>query len=114
MGAKKGDEEFPSAPGWYPDPWSATGSGERYFDGKQWGTTERPRARHTSVAVEDRPAEQAHDWGKWRKWTAVIAVLAGVAFAISYFQHHGSSSETASPPPDAVAPGQPHPTTLPK
>ena len=39
----RGKPENPSGPGWYPDPWSADGKGERYFDGKRWGTTERPR-----------------------------------------------------------------------
>jgi len=50
-GAKPDD---PSAPGWYPDPWSADGKGERYFDGKRWGSTERPRGRHTVVMVDER------------------------------------------------------------
>jgi hypothetical protein len=49
MGPKQGGTNpyQPDAPGWYPDPWSATGGGERYFDGKRWGTNERPRARHS-------------------------------------------------------------------
>ena len=57
MGRKErdGDPYRPDAPGWYPDPWSATGSGERYFDGKQWGTSERPRARESNVVVPLRP-----------------------------------------------------------
>jgi hypothetical protein len=53
MGRKErdGDPYHPDAPGWYPDPWSATGGGERYFDGKHWGSTERPRARESTVVV---------------------------------------------------------------
>ena len=47
--AERGQPEKPSGPGWYPDPWSADGKGERYFDGKHWGSTERPRGRHTTV-----------------------------------------------------------------
>jgi hypothetical protein len=47
-----GPSTNPKEPGWYPDPWSATGEGERYFDGKHWGTTERPMGRHTVVAKE--------------------------------------------------------------
>jgi hypothetical protein len=43
------DPYQPDAPGWYPDPFSATGTGERYFDGRTWGTSERPRGRHTSA-----------------------------------------------------------------
>jgi hypothetical protein len=45
---------MPREPGWYPDPFSATGDGERYFDGKGWGSTEWPRGRHT--VTELRPA----------------------------------------------------------
>src|SRR2546421_9815019 len=45
---KKGEEDWPEEPGWYPDPWSATGKDERYFDGKRWGTTDRPLGRDTS------------------------------------------------------------------
>jgi len=53
MGRKERDADpyLPDAPGWYPDPFSATGTGERYFDGKQWGTTERPRGRESTVVV---------------------------------------------------------------
>lgn len=39
----------PSTPGWYPDPWSATGRGERYFDGDAWGKTDRPIGRELSA-----------------------------------------------------------------
>jgi hypothetical protein len=49
------DPYQPDEPGWYPDPWSATGTGERYFDGKRWGTNERPRARHSTVVVASKP-----------------------------------------------------------
>ena len=42
-GRRKRDESDdalrPSAPGWYPDPFSADGSGERYFDGSGWSAT---------------------------------------------------------------------------
>jgi len=49
-GRRGGDgPEQPRAPGWYPDPWSATGEGERYFDGKRWGTNERPLGRHSTT-----------------------------------------------------------------
>jgi hypothetical protein len=53
MGRKQGEHDpyQPDAPGWYADPWSATGTGERYFDGKQWGTNERPRGRHSTTAA---------------------------------------------------------------
>src|SRR5258708_2971495 len=41
--------KLPRAPGWYPDPWSAPGEGQRFFDGKQWGSTE-PFGRHATVS----------------------------------------------------------------
>ena len=57
MGRKQGDTDQyqPDAPGWYPDPWSATGGGERYFDGKRWGTSERPRGRLSTNVVTMKP-----------------------------------------------------------
>jgi hypothetical protein len=60
----------PREPGWYPDPFSATGTGERYFDGERWGSSLTPLAGHTpkpkkekgqrsrgraSVDVDERP-----------------------------------------------------------
>jgi len=49
-GRKQDDHEIhPGKPGWYPDPWSADGKGERYFDGKKWGTSERPLPREATV-----------------------------------------------------------------
>jgi len=56
VAAGRGREgEHPTEPGWYPDPWSATGDGERYFDGKRWGTSEKPLGRHTVATLEARP-----------------------------------------------------------
>jgi hypothetical protein len=49
MGRGNAESEQPSAPGWYPDPWSATGAGERYFDGDRWRTTERPLEQDTTA-----------------------------------------------------------------
>jgi hypothetical protein len=49
-GGKQDDSDIrPAKPGWYPDPWSADGRGERYFDGKKWGTSERPLPREATV-----------------------------------------------------------------
>jgi len=48
-GKKDDDTERPRAAGWYPDPWSATGEGERYYDGKKWGSSARPLGRHTQT-----------------------------------------------------------------
>jgi hypothetical protein len=51
----KDDPKKPDEPGWYTDPFSATGTGERYWDGKKWGTDERPLGRHsTGVTTEAR------------------------------------------------------------
>ena len=55
MAGGKDDPTQPSEPGWYEDPFSATGTGERYWDGKKWGTNERPLGRHsTGVTTEAR------------------------------------------------------------
>ena len=64
MGRKQGDTDQyqPDAPGWYPDPWSATGGGERYFDGKRWGTNERPRGS----SLHERHHHEAAA-GAWRQ-----------------------------------------------
>jgi hypothetical protein len=49
-GGKADDNDIrPGKAGWYPDPWSADGKGERYFDGKKWGTAERPLPREATV-----------------------------------------------------------------
>ena len=46
MGRKEGDTDpyQPDAPGGIPTRGARPGRGERYFDGKRWGTNERPRA----------------------------------------------------------------------
>ncbi len=59
MGGRNARPDRPRAPGWYPDPWSATGDGERYFDGERWGSTERPLGRQTTVLVDERPSRRA-------------------------------------------------------
>jgi hypothetical protein len=87
MGRKERDSDpyQPDAPGWYPDPWSATGSGERYFDGKQWGTSERPRARESTVVVPmRRPRGRGRGPGGVKAFVArhripIILVLIGAA-----------------------------------
>lgn len=55
MAGGKEDPTKPRDAGWYDDPFSATGTGERYWDGKKWGTNERPLGRHsTGVTTEAR------------------------------------------------------------
>jgi hypothetical protein len=93
--AKGGDEQpgTPSAPGWYPDPWSATGEGERYFDGRRWGTTERPLGRHTVATVEpgDRPTP-----GRSRRMLVpilVLVALVGVYLGVSNLLGGGADGD---------------------
>jgi hypothetical protein len=69
--------EHPDAPGWYPDPWSATGEGERYFDGTHWGTTEKPMGRHT-VAVKEVPLDPPRPERR-RGILAVVVLVVAVA-----------------------------------
>jgi hypothetical protein len=71
----------PSAAGWYPDPWSATGSGERYFDGKQWGSTERPLARHATQPVDLRSRARRPRRGRVLLVVLVVAAIGGAAWA---------------------------------
>ncbi len=108
----------PTEPGWYPDPWSATGDGERYFDGTRWGTTEKPLARHTVVTVEpgDAPAP-----GRFRR--AIVPVLVLVALVGAYFavsrmtgsdDSSGEQTEvTDAPPPSAEEASKPLGTPAP-
>lgn len=74
----------PDAPGWYPDPWSADGKGERYYDGKAWQTTaanvvpmqrrrRRRRARNRSGGSRVGPA-------------VVVLVVLGVV-GYTWWQH---------------------------
>jgi hypothetical protein len=71
----------PREAGWYPDPWSATGEGERYFDGQRWGTNERPLGRHTTAVIEPTTRERSGS-GRDRRTIAgvviVVALIAGV------------------------------------
>jgi hypothetical protein len=99
MAGKGQTPETPRAPGWYPDPFSATGDGERYFDGKGWGTSERPRGRHT--VSEPRPVT---DLGPRRVRSRLrrarpligLLVLVGLAVAIVQFRPgSGSGSDSA-------------------
>ena len=64
----------PRAPGWYPDPWSATEGEKRYFDGTAW-------VRNESVAgnVVKAPRRRRSMW-----WIGalVLVIAAAVAFAV--------------------------------
>lgn len=60
---RKKADALPSAPGWYPDPFSATGTGERYFDGKKW-TSNADRAERV---VSELPGRHRRRLRKLRK-----------------------------------------------
>jgi hypothetical protein len=95
----------PKEPGWYPDPWSATGDGERYFDGKRWGTSERPMGRHTVVTKEPANDEPS----RLRRLVVpvvVLVVLVGAYLTVSRLTDssddsagHQDSGRVDGPPP---------------
>lgn len=129
--SRKGGGEHPSEPGWYPDPWSATGTGERYFDGERWGTSDRPLARHTSTVVEegssrarrrrsaastrsrpetDRTSPISSGSSRVRKVVlpvALLVLLVGATWVLQH-SHHSSSSTSASTA--TTAPDHPPPS----
>jgi len=110
-GSKGDDANRPAKAGWYPDPWSADGRGERYFDGKKWGTSERPLAREATVTklTGRRGARR-----RMRQLGPVLVFLTAVLAVWGIGQlresgHHGSSiissppvTQNASPAPDST------------
>ena len=89
--------ESPPAPGWYPDPWSATGTGERYFDGKRWGTTERPLGRESAPIEPVRTSPLRARKGRGRTVVSIAIVLALVA-VVWFLQRPDGGSDRASAP----------------
>jgi Protein of unknown function (DUF2510)/Matrixin len=99
-----GDDEGirPAKPGWYPDPWSADGRGERYFDGKKWGTAERPLGREATVtALASRRGRGLR--GRLRSFGPlmifVAAVLAVWGIPKLLHSHHGAPRTADGLPP---------------
>ncbi|HZJ26712.1 MAG TPA: matrixin family metalloprotease [Acidimicrobiia bacterium] len=108
----------PDGPGWYPDPWSATGRGERYFDGKRWGSTERPRARHTSAPADDRmpsrfggrraPGTSTAGAGRFRRTVVPVGLLVvtvGIFWGVGQYNQRDTDSaptESAQPSNDST------------
>ncbi len=91
--------EKPDAPGWYADPWSATGEGERYFDGKRWGTSAKPLARHTKVPVESGPLVHRAR-GRFRRNAlpiGIFVVLVAVAVVVPRLRSSHSSKVVTGP-----------------
>ena len=131
MAGKHDDDNYqpPREPGWYPDPWSATGTGERYFDGKKWGTSERPLARHTAVDIDlgrstfkrgaSRDRGGSHVGGTRARIrrairpALVILGLLSVGWLLTRFSHNGSDTATVVVPASTVParpPNQPPPS----
>lgn len=112
-GRRDNDSAKPRAPGWYPDPWSATGTGERYFDGTKWGTSERPLGRaetvvgigegkHARKRRKKRDAAKAKS-GRSRAIITFVVFVALVAGAWA-LQQRGSSRKSAVPATDLRPP----------
>jgi hypothetical protein len=116
--ADRGKPDDPSEPGWYPDPWSADGKGERYFDGKHWGSTERPRGRHTYVDVDMRKARPLVRGRSGAVVSIVVLAAAVVAFVVVRdatsgndevltTTPRGNTPAALRPPPGAESAAQP-------
>lgn len=108
------EPDAPRSPGWYPDPWSATGEGERYFDGKRWGSTQRPLGRSSTMPSEDRRGPRGRRRIHLRLPTIVaILFIVGAAVIVSRLQHRGGGSNTraqASTPTSSVVDDRPPPS----
>jgi hypothetical protein len=109
-GRKQDDSTIhPAKPGWYPDPWSADGKGERYFDGKKWGTSERPISREATV-THIRPRTAARR--RVRPYAPVLIFIAAVlaVWGIGRLRQgggHGTTIVTTPPPTEHVSPRPP-------
>jgi hypothetical protein len=103
-GRKQDDYEIrPSKPGWYPDPWSADGRGERYFDGKKWGTSERPVPREATVTqITSRRARRVRlrPFGPVLIFAAAVLVVWGVGRL-----RHSGHADTVRTVPSIGSPG---------
>jgi Matrixin/Protein of unknown function (DUF2510) len=103
-GRKQDDSDIrPGKPGWYPDPWSADGRGERYFDGKKWGTTERPLPREATVTqITSRRTARL----RLRPFGPVLIFAAAVllVWGIGRLRHSGNSRTVVTAPP-VTSPG---------
>ena len=107
-GRGNNDDDKPRAPGWYPDPWSATGTGERYFDGKKWGTSERPVGRGAETVVGIGEGKRARKRRKKRdaaksarsksgrsRTVITIVVFVALVAGVWALQQRGSSRNAA-------------------
>jgi hypothetical protein len=97
-------DEDPTAPGWYPDPWSATGEGERYFDGTRWGTTERPLARHTVAVMTPDPIKSDRSRRVFLPIVILVVLVAAVWGVPKLLDNDSGSDETGTPQQSIDAP----------
>jgi hypothetical protein len=101
------DPRAPLAPGWYPDPWSATGEGERYFDGHKWGSSERPLGGHSVLVEEPDAGPPKRELGRSRRPLIAIAVFTALVLAVwgipKLFHSGGSSTSHNGSAPSAPA-----------
>ena len=114
------DPENPSAPGWYPDPWSATGEGERYFDGEKWGSSERPLGRLTVVDLDQhrkqrgrrKKTESGSSPSRWRlpshlRPVALLVALVLLIWGVPKLFHHDSNKRPTVTEPNVTEPTSP-------
>jgi hypothetical protein len=94
----------PSAPGWYPDPFSADGSGQRYFDGVGWSTENRPLGPRESRDDGEEP--RSHRSSRIIAIVLVVALVGGTAIGLVRVVLSSDSSASTSPPAP-VAPTTP-------
>ena len=114
------EEEDPTAPGWYPDPWSATGDGERYFDGKHWGSNEKPLARHTVEVKTPDPLKPERSRRVFLPIVIVVVLVVAVWGIPKLLSNDSGSDETATtqgsnqaPPPGTESAAKPLGTPAP-
>jgi hypothetical protein len=79
------------APGWYPDP---SGTGSRYWDGKDWG----PAAPSPAPA----PAQRK----KWLPTLLIVVAVLAVLFIIGKIGYNSGSSGAGTAPPPVAGIGQ--------
>lgn len=112
----KAQPPTPTAPGWYPDPWSATGHGERYFDGKAWGRTDRPVGRAVGPLDDsDEPTRSRRrrlaggsrrSPGRFRRNLLPFGLLAvTVGLVWGYGQYNRGDGESAPTASESTPPG---------
>ena len=91
-----------------------TGEGERYFDGKKWGTNEKPFGRHTTATIEPTYKAARTASGRARRLAPLVRVRRprsrGVGIPKLRGSHDGNTADPRlSTPPTTIAPDQPPP-----